>query len=465
MLGNHPRAFLFTVLLAVVAINAAALSSGTSASGLQAQVDTYVEPYVNGNNFSGVVLIARNGKLLVNKAYGLANRELAVANTPDTRFHIASVSKPFTAAAILFLEQRGKLSVKDPLTKYIPDYPDGDKITLHHLLTHTSGIVNANNLPEYNDKSKSPITLDQVIAMFKSKPLEFEPGSKFRYSNSNYNLLAYIIEKVSGQSYGEFLHANIFQSLDMRNTADDTGADDLILNRASGYIPVGATDVRNAPALNWSIKKGNGSLYSTAGDLYLWDRALYTDKILSVSQRKKMFTDYGGFGYGWFVRDQNGRRATIINGRSPGFTGSLQRFVDDDACVVVLANTYSGITQAMADDLASILFGQTVEGLRPAPKLPRATLDRYVGAYRFGQEFTFNPGASVRIERHEDDLLMDIGADQTFLIPQPGEKFLDRLYGGTLQFTHDSQGNVTALAWSFGRPFTATRVTKSDSNP
>jgi len=446
---------LIAIVLVLVSFS---LSQNPQDASLATQVSAYIQPYVSSNNFSGVVLIARGGKIIVNQAYGAANRELSVQNTSATRFHIASVSKSFTAAAILLLEQRGKLSVKDPLSKYIPDYPIGDKITIHHLLTHTSGIANANNLPQYNEKSKSQMSLNDIIAMFKNRPLEFEPGTKFRYSNSNYNLLAYIIEKISGQNYGDFLRENIFIPLDMRDTADDTGTDELIMQRASGYIPIGLQDVKNAPNLNWSIKKGNGSLYSTVGDLYKWDRALYTDKILTRDSRDRIFTDYGGFGYGWFVRKQAARPAVVINGRSPGYTSSLQRFVNDNVCIILVANTYSGITQAMADDLASLVFGEKVKTLQAVPKLDRVELDRYVGTYQFGPDFSYNPSVTVRVRRDGNDLALSIGDDDAFLLPQPGDKFLDRLYGGVVQFALDSQGRVTSLSWSFGQPFIAKRI-------
>ena len=434
-------------------------SAATAEDGpLNSRVDAYIQPYVATNNFSGVVLIARDGRVLVNRAYGKADRERDIANQLNTRFHIASVSKSFTAAAILLLEQRGHLTVNDPLSKFIPDYPDGNKITVHELLSHRSGIVNANNLPEYTQKSKSRISLNDVIAMFENKPLAFDPGSKFQYSNSNYNLLAYIIEKVSGETYGDFLQKNIFKPLDMRDTADDTGADKLTANQASGYVPEGMNAVRPAPELNWSIKRGNGSLYSTAADLYKWSRALYTDTILNRTERQKMFSDYGGFGYGWFVRPQAGREASVINGRSPGFTASLLRFVNDDTCVILLANTYSGITQSMADDLASIVFGETRPTLQPSPRLPRTVLNEFGGQYEFGPDFTFNPGATATIGIHGDDVAMTIGGDDTYLIAQPGGKILDRLYGGSVEFLRDAGGKVSSLTWSFGQPFTAKRV-------
>src|SRR3970040_1295413 len=178
----------------LVAISASAQTAAGTAAGrnldIGAKVDFYVQPYLEGNNFSGAVFIARKGKVLVSKGYGMANYELGAPNTPRTKFHIASVSKPFTAAAIMILQERGLLSTDDPLTKFIPDYPNGDKITLHHLLTHTSGIPNVNDFPDYDRDSKFPHTTGNLVEMFKHQPLEFQPGERYRYSNSNYNLLA-----------------------------------------------------------------------------------------------------------------------------------------------------------------------------------------------------------------------------------------------------------------------------------
>ena len=204
-------------------------------SKLEAQVDAYVKPYLDLEGFSGSILIAKGGRVLLSKGYGMANYELSVPNTPQTRFHLASVSKTFTAAAIMILQERGQLSVKDPLSKFIPDYPNGERITLHHLLTNTSGIANVNNFPEYNTQSKFPHTPADLVEMFKQKPLDFEPGTRpYTESNSNYNLLAYIIEKLSGKSYGEFLKENIFNPVGLRSTGHDGNAQEVLPNRASG---------------------------------------------------------------------------------------------------------------------------------------------------------------------------------------------------------------------------------------
>src|SRR4051812_18179716 len=223
---------------------------------LQKRVDAYIAPFVAGNNFSGGVLIARKGTVRLNKGYGLANVELNVPNSTSTRFHIASISKPFTAAAVLLLEERGQLSIDDPLTKYFPGNPNGDTITLRNLLMHTSGIPNINDFPEYATLSATHHTLDELIAVFRDKSLDFPTGTKYAYSNSNYNLLARVIELASKQSYRDFMQANIFTPLKMDSTSVDDDASVIIPERAAGYAPKGATEIENAPALEWSNKQG-----------------------------------------------------------------------------------------------------------------------------------------------------------------------------------------------------------------
>src|SRR5262245_47362550 len=154
-------------------------SSSGKSTALEAKVDAYVRPFLEIKGFSGAILIASKGRVLLRKGYGMANFELDAPNTPETKFHLASISKSFTAAAILILEERGLLSVSDPLSKYIPDYPEGDKITIHHLLIHTSAVPNVNNFPDYNAKSKFPQTPASIIEMFKNKPLRMKPGERF----------------------------------------------------------------------------------------------------------------------------------------------------------------------------------------------------------------------------------------------------------------------------------------------
>jgi len=429
---------------------------------LEARVDAYVLPYVQSNNFSGAILIAKSNKVLIRKAFGMANLELGVPNTPETRFHVASISKSFTAVAIILLEQRGKLSTADPLIKFIPDYPNGDKITVHHLLVHTSGIPNVNNFSDYDAKSRFSHSLVKIISWFKHKPLEFSPGERYSYSNSNYNLLAYIIEKVSGQPYGEFLRKNIFAPLGMKDTAHDGDPAAIIKNRAYGYIPAGARDLENAPPLVWSIKSGNGSIYTTVDDLYKWDRALYGDKLLNKASREKIFTDHiNDVGYGWFIR-KGGRRCVAINGRSPGFAANLDRFIDDDICIVMVANIYSSIVHTMADDLAALVFGEERQPLIPADpvEVDPVILESYVGRYQFGEDFIFNPGMIGEVKRKGDGLIIISGGGGggSCLIPQREDRFLDRLYGGIVSFVKDAQGKTVHLIWNFGQDYKADQI-------
>jgi len=409
---------------------------------LEMRVDEYLKPYLETGNFSGALLIAKDGKVILTKAYGKANYEHDVPNTPKTIFHIASVSKSFTAAATMMLVEKGMLSINEPLIKFIPDYPNGEKITIHHLLTHTSGIPNVNNFPEYSQNSRFPQTLQSLVSMFKERPLQFEPGAKYSYSNSNYNLLAYIIEKVSGESYGDFLKRHIFDPLDMKNTGHHGYAGTILKNSADGYSPVGVVDIEKAPYLDWTNKTGNGSLYSTVEDLYKWDRALYTEKILNRNSLEMMFTKHAeNVGYGWFIHEHPYGREIYINGRSPGFTSYLGRFVDQNLCIIVLGNLYNSVTTPIGRDLAAMVLGMPYE----IPKLKNIKLDSkkieaLVGTYQFGPDF-YIPNGKITIVA-KDGYLFTNG---DWLIPLSESEFIHRRYWSHLTFEKNESGTVTQL--------------------
>ena len=430
--------------------------------GLEAKIDAYVKPFVDLKAYSGAILIAQKGKVVFRKGYGMANYELDVANTPQTKFHIASVSKPFTATAIMILEERGQLSVRDPLSKYIPDYPNGDKITIHHLLTHTSGIANVNNFPQYNDWSRFPQTPASLIEKFKDRPLNFPPGERYDYSNSNYNLLAFIIEKVSGKGYGAFLQETIFGPLGMADTAHDGAPSAVVKNMATGYVPVGFSELEEAPYLDWTIKTGNGSLYSTVDDLFRWDRALYTEKIIKKATRDRMFTpQVDGVGYGWFISRRLNRDCIRMSGRSPGFQCELQRYVKDDVCVIVLGNNYSGAASFMIDSVAAIAFGEPVEALAVNTnlKLTPTITETYLGRYEGGADF-FVPRATMTIARQGDGLTVrwSMGG-LSYLLPISETRFYDRTFGGAVTFMKNDKGEITHLLYrSSGTDYQANRA-------
>ena len=457
------NAAVFTLLcvLAGYGQSASQLRAPNSKS-FQSAVDSYIQPFVEIKGFSGVVFVARRGEILVRKGYGMANYELGLPNTPQTKFHIASISKDFTAAAIMLLEERGSLSVNDTLDKYIPDYPKGNLIKIHDLLIHTSGIPNVNSLPDYDTKSRLHLSLNDVIDMFKLSTLESPPGQRYSYSNSNYNLLAFIIEKVSGVSYGEFLKANIFDPLGMNDTAHDGNPNALIPNRASGYVPLGIGDLENAPFIDWSIKTGNGSLYSTVDDLYKWDRALYTEKLFKRTTFERIFTEQiPGVGYGWSISQRGSRKLMSSSGRSPGFQGEIQRYVGDDVCLIVLSNNYSGAASFLIDGVAAILFGASYATLssQPKQKLDATAVHAFVGEYHGGSDF-FIPGASLTVKEQNGylSLTWSTTTGASWLVPMTDSRFYDRNFGATVTFVKQPNGQISQLVYGMlGREYRALR--------
>ena len=229
---------------------------------------------VKRDHFSGSILIARDGKVLFSQGYGMANLEHDVPNTPQTKFRLGSITKQFTAMAIMILQERGKLNVQDKVKKYLPDAPKAwDEITIHHLLTHTSGIPNYTAFPEFLKTLPVRVTLKELIAKFKDKPLDFKPGEKFRYSNSGYVVLGQIIETASGQNYPTFMKEAIFDPLEMNDTGYDN-ATAIIKHRASGYTRRLGIVLTNCDYVDMSIPHAAGALYSTVEDLLKWDQAL-----------------------------------------------------------------------------------------------------------------------------------------------------------------------------------------------
>jgi CubicO group peptidase (beta-lactamase class C family) len=318
---------------------------------LEKAVHNYVWPYVNTNNFSGVLLAAKEGKIVINRGYGLADYEHNVPNTPETKFYTASVSKTFTAAAIMLLQERGLLAVSNTVSRFIPDYPQGDRITIEHLLSHTSGIPRYIFLPDYNKWSKHYHTAEQVVEIFRDLPLDFNPGEGSGYSNSNYALLAYIIELVSGLSYGEYLRINIFEPLRMFNTGFFGKGEKIVLNRASGYEALEMLEFENASFFDRSNGIGAGSIYSTAEDLLKWIRELYRNTILQLDSAGKILGDYTDK-----IFDRN---ALQISGwDNYGFTSFVLHFPDEDLSVIVLSNLdIISVKDEIARNVSAIVLG------------------------------------------------------------------------------------------------------------
>lgn len=443
----------------------AALSGGhlersPAPGGLAERIDAYLKPFVETNNFTGVVLVARGGRILFQKGYGLADVEHDVPNTPKTRFHIASLSKAFTAVAILLLEERGRLATADPVSKFLPDYPSGDKIRLEHLLTHSSGIPNVNNFPEYDRESFFPHTTAGIVAMFKDKPLEFEPGTRFRYSNSNYNILALIIETVSGQRYGEFLRTNIFGPLGLASTIHNGDAAALIKDRAVGLEPEGLRGLKLAPRIDWSIKTGNGSLVTSAADLALFARALFEARLLRPESLSKILRPGEAFPYGWTDRERAGRKVKGSGGRSPGFVSSLDYVLEDGTAIIVLSNSYSPVTQdPIAGDIGAIVYGRAIRPPLMTPVAPRpGESAALAGTYRMPDDY-FIPGVTLTLADRGGYLEARWANGAMTVIYSVGDgEYLDRTFWARVRFTRDAEGRVTGFVYNLTREFMARRL-------
>lgn len=305
-----------------------------------AQLDEILSRMAADETFSGSVLIAQDGQVLLSRGYGSADRELGISNSPQTRFFIGSVTKQFTAMAILILQSQGRLNVQDPICSYIEDCPAAwEGITIHHLLTHTSGMV---VMPADNSYPESPITPRELLDRFEDTPLDFQPGERISYSNCGYWVLGIIIEQVSGQSYEAFVQQWVLEPLGMHDSGFDQDANGL----AVGYID--QNTARPAQVIESSFLYSAGALYSTVEDLYRWDQALYIEQLISRELLDQMFTprvslypDAVGsvaYGYGWLVLDHLGRQVVFHGGAIDGFRSWIFRYPDDRITIILLSN-------------------------------------------------------------------------------------------------------------------------------
>jgi len=332
----------------------AAVSAAPVAASRFGPIDAYLDAQARAG-FSGAILVARGGRSM-KRAYGQADREFRIANTPGTRFRIGSLTKQFTAAAILLLVQDGKLSLDDPLCRLVDPCPEAWRaIRVEQLLDHSSGIPDFVRLPGMSDRFTLPARLDDTIALLARQKLDFQPGTDARYGNSGYLLAARIIERLSGTSYAGFLDERIYRPLGMAGSGYASDAP-IIARRARGYVRRGGR-IENAAYIDMSVPIGAGSQYSTVEDLYRWDRALRDTRLLSAPLLDRMFrAGPGGFGLGWEVSRDRGRRGVEHNGDINGFGSFIARYPDDDAVIVILSNVEGTKVREMKDEIARRLF-------------------------------------------------------------------------------------------------------------
>ncbi len=337
----------------------------------EAQIDELIGTYQEYGKFNGTVLISDQGKVIYKKGFGMANMEWDIPNQPNTKHRLGSITKQFTAMLILQLVAEGKLDLDEPITKYLPEYPKatGDIITTHHLLTHTSGIPNYTSFSKFMaDESRNPYSPEDFVKKFDEKELDFTPGEKFSYSNSGYFLLGVLIEKLSGKTYEEMLHDNIFTPLNMKDTGYDNHGD-ILKNRATGYEKQG-DEFMNSRYLDMTIPYAAGSMYSTVEDLYKWDQALYTTNLLPKEYMTMYFKPYvlafgkAHYAYGWGVgyaeigKSNDSIYAIGHGGGINGFNTNISRATSDKSLIVLLNNTGGAPLDEMTKAIRGIMYGK-----------------------------------------------------------------------------------------------------------
>jgi CubicO group peptidase (beta-lactamase class C family) len=432
-------------------------------------VDATFKALVKEGYPGAAVLVARDGKVVLRGAYGMACLEHHVGATPATRYRIGSITKQFTAAAILRLQEAGKLRVEDPLSKFLPDYPRGGEVTLRHLLTHTSGVHSFTDKPDFISTVTVPTTTDAMIRSFRDDPFDFDPGKRFTYSNSGYFLLGAVVEKVSGLTYGEYLRRTFFEPLGMKDTGVHDSRD-VIADEAFGYAWEGG---RVRRALNWDMSRagGAGSLYSTIEDLFLWNEALFGGKVMSAASFGAATTaalvgdEKGpkdeGYGYGLAIGSLRGVRIVGHDGGLQGFVSSLIRVPDRRLTVVVLHNAapiVPGLAPGrLAHEIAEVYLGESLPD-RVEPKadasVSPASYDDYVGLYDYG-------GAIMTVTREGDQLMAQLtGQPALEIFPKGKDVFFWKAVEAEVTFVRDVAGKVEkAVHRQGGQTLDAARFT------
>jgi CubicO group peptidase (beta-lactamase class C family) len=433
-------AFLLTALVLASPLAAAPASNES--------LDRYLSKIYPAAEPGAAVLVTQNGKVLLRKGYGMANLEHGVPITPETVFEVGSVTKQFTAAAILMLQERGKLSVQDDLTKYLPDFPtQGKKVTLEDLLHHTSGIPSYTGMAEWIPKMREDLSVDQLIGIFQGKPLEFDPGTKWAYDNSGYVLLGAVIEKVAGKSYERFIEDEIFQPLGMTHSYYGSWTD-VIPHRAAGYDKENDHFI-NTPYLSMTQPYAAGSLMSTVDDLALWDRALTSGTLLKKESLDRAFTSgqltsgqLTRYGYGWTLHDLAGKRVIEHGGDINGFSCDVLRIPEAGIFIVVLTNNTEAALRpdAVTSRIAAHLLGRPLtEG--PSLNLDAKSMDEYTGVYRTGDttRYVIADGGKLYAQRQ--------GGTRRELWAMDRDTFVYAMANTAVHFHRDAQGKITGAVF------------------
>jgi CubicO group peptidase (beta-lactamase class C family) len=422
------------------------LAQSTDEAAGKARLEQVANSFTAGNAFMGTVLVVDGDRVLLDKGYGMADLEWGNPNAPDVKFRLGSLTKQFTATLVLLLQQDGKLKIEEPVSKYLPDVPKTwEKITLANLMGHTSGIPSFTSMKEFGVWRMSPHTTGEELALFKDKPLDFDAGSKFDYSNSNFEVLGAVIEKVSGKKYGDLLKERIFDPLGMKDTGLDS--DELILpKRAQGYMP-GPGGIVLARSESMTVPWAAGSIYSTTGDLLRWEHGLFGGKVLNADSLKAMTTPgKGDYGLGVFIANKDGVKVVSHGGGIEGFNTHLAYAPDRRIAIVVLSNVNGGAPDAMGDQLFDVVMDKPVvlANERKAVAISKEELAKFVGVYDMAPTF------SLTVALAGDGLTVQGTGQPALPVMYQGVKdghprFFASVVSAEIEFVPDASGAITSL--------------------
>ena len=422
-----------------------------------ARMEEIVTAQIDRTGFMGTVLVARGDEVLFSEGYGSANLEWDIPNNPNTKFRLGSVTKQFTAASILLLEERGLLSVDDLVSEHLDDAPEAwSEVTIFHVLTHSAGIPNFTSFPEYRETKYRPSPVAQIVERFIDRELDFEPGAEMRYSNSGYVLLGHLIEVVSGRSYEEFLEENIFEPLAMNDSGYDSNSE-VIPNRAAGYRRTPSGPV-NADFVHMSIPHGAGALYSTTEDLLRWTSGLFGGGLLSAESLERMTTPYlNDYAFGLRVTEEDGGRTQVLHGGGiEGFNTVLSYYPDTEVTVAVLANVAGSQPGPIAANLGNYVHGEelVLTSERVEIELGADLLADYVGTYEL------SPQARMMVTLADGRLITQMsGQSKVPIFAESETSFFVRVVDAQIDFVRDDRGEVVHLVLhQGGRDVTAPRT-------
>lgn len=418
-------------------------------SQFAAEADQLILPLVETNNYSGSLLISHKGKRILARSYGKMSREFDREAQLDSKFFLASVSMIFTSAAVMKLVERGQISLEDKLSQYFPEYKHAEKMSIHHLLAQRSGIpaIGAEANVDYDSMTKFIHTPAQLYAYFQDYDLLYSPGERYNHGRSEYILLALLIERISGKSFGSFLQDEIFRPLGMENSGHFEGEQQIISSLSTGYAAKDLYEVEKAYQIDWSSKTGHASIYSTVEDLQLFAEAILDNRLLTAASWEKVLQNHGqNVGYGWFIRDHLNRKRFQMNGRSPGFSSYLAIYPDEKLIVVVLSNNYISLPYDIGQNLAALVLKEATESLNLSTKaIDKEQLKQLVGYYQFSEDF-YRPNFKLNVREQDGKLYTDWGA----LVPidegsTAFQKFILRTYWSSIEFIRNKEGEFVKM--------------------